>query len=174
MEFRPCWPAFFLVLISVTICACSGRPADASHQVGASPELKPATVYIADEQYIYTPSPRYRPRSVVLAGDGSYELTNMTWSTWSATTARGTGTALIDDCKPSCASGRFYHVPVVGTFTRPVKACKAVVGATTATIRYFWSRANLTYPSGLPAPVRTAYGLWVFSGLIDMAHQTCS
>ena len=110
----------------------------------------------------------------MLAGDGSYELTKMTWSTWSATAARGTGTALIDDCNPSCASGRFYYVPVVATFTRPVKACKAKVGATTSTIRYFWSRADLTYPSGLPKPVRTRYGLWVFSGLIDMAHQTCS
>lgn len=174
MKFLPGWPTLFLVLAAVTICACSGHPTDASHPVRASPGSKPVTVYVADEQYIYTSSPRYRPRSVVLAGDGSYELTKMTWSTWSATAARGTGTALIDDCNPSCASGRFYHVPVVATFTRPVKACKAKVGSTTSTIRYFWSRADLTYPSGLPKPVRTRYGLWVFNGLIDMAHQTCS
>ena len=79
MKFRPGWPALFLVFIVVTVCACSGRSASASHKVQEPAGLTAATVYIADSQYIYGPSTRYRPRSVLLAGDGTYELTNMTW-----------------------------------------------------------------------------------------------
>jgi hypothetical protein len=135
------------------------------------PEL--TTVYIAEDQYPYGSSPLYRPTTVELAGDGTYELSDMTWSTWSSTAAIGTGTALIDDCTPSCAGGRFYHVPVVAIFSKPVKACKAQYDAPATITRYFWSQVDLTYPSGLPAPVQGSYGLWVFSGLIITANQSC-
>jgi hypothetical protein len=160
-----------LALTGITLTACSGAGGTGTGASGGRQE--PITVYIAPDSYIYSPSALYRPATAELAGDGTYELTNMTWSVWSATRAVGNGTALIDDCNPDCAGGHFYHVPVVATFSRPVKACKAHYGARTTVRRYFWSQADLTYPSGLPTPVQGAYGLWVFANLVAMAHQSC-
>jgi hypothetical protein len=165
-------PLIMLCIASVTACSSNGG---GSSPVANAPQVaKSKIVYIADGQYVYTSLPRYKPGSVALAGDGSYELTNMVWSTWSSTVAKGTGAATIDDCNPSCAGGRLYRIPVKVTFSKPVKACKDRYNSKQRITRFFWSRAQLTYPSGLPAPVRGAYRLWVFSELISMANQTCS
>jgi hypothetical protein len=129
------------------------------------------TVYIAQDADIYNP-PLYRPATAGLAGDGTYELTGMTWSTWSGTTAVGTGTALIDDCNPACGGGHFYRVPVVATFSHPVRACKAQPDSTVATTRYFWSQATLTYPSGLPPALHGYPGEWNFP-VAMAAQQSC-
>jgi hypothetical protein len=78
-----------------------------------------------------------RPAEIVYTGDGTGILGGfdrkahgpfgrLTWSSWSATRALGSGAVWLDDCNPSCAAGRFspYAVkvqafrPVGGHFTR--------------------------------------------------------
>ena len=125
-------------------------------------------------------TPAYKPANVELAGDGTYELRNMTWQVWSSSQAIGTGTAHIDDCNPSCAGGRWYSAPVQAIFSHPVHDCTAQYGqgtAVTGGARYWWSQVDLTYPSGLPAALSGSnqpYGLWVFSGLTSDAQQSCA
>ena len=80
-----------------------------------------------------------------LSGDGTTSLWNMTWPTWNPAEAVGTGTEKIDDCNPSCATGRLYPVKVTVTFRDPVLVCTA-----THTARYYWTRASFSWPDGLP------------------------
>lgn len=125
-------------------------------------------------------TPAYKPVNVELAGDGTYELANMTWQVWSGSEAIGTGTARIDDCSPSCAGGRWYGVPVRAVFSQPVHDCTAQYGQGTTVsggARYWWSQVNLTYPAGLPAALsgpNGPYELWTFTDVITWAHQSCA
>jgi hypothetical protein len=129
------------------------------------------TVYIDQYQSPLTePAPLFKPTKVELAGDGTYELENMTWQTWSSTEAVGTGTAGIDDCNPSCAGGHWYYVPVNAVFSQPVRGCTQ---ASSGGPQYFWSQADLTYPTGLPGPVADTYGLWKFAGIAQESSLGC-
>jgi hypothetical protein len=130
-------------------------------------------IYIATGGF--TTAPLFKPScpppaDCSLSGDSTYIIQDMTWSVWSSTEAVGSGTAVLDDCNPSCADGHIYHVPVVLTFSHPVKDCAA--GGT----RYFWSQVHDSYPSGLPAVFSGAYAPanpWVFTLLIGQAKQDC-
>lgn len=131
-------------------------------------------IYIANGQFT-SATPLYKPSchpngDCSLSGDSTYIIQDMTWSVWSSTEAAGRGTAILNDCNPSCGEGKLYHVPVVLIFSHPVKDCAA--GGT----RYFWSQVRDSYPSGLPAVfsgVNAASNPWVFTSLIAEAKQSC-
>jgi hypothetical protein len=80
-----------------------------------------------------------------LSGDGTTALFNMTWTTWNATEAVGTGTEKIDDCNPNCAAGTLHAVAVRVTLSNPVMVCQPSSGA------WYWTRVTFTWPGGLPA-----------------------
>jgi hypothetical protein len=86
-----------------------------------------------------------------LSGDGTTSLWNMTWPTWNPAEAVGTGTEKIDDCNPSCATGKLYPVSVTVTFRDPVPVCTAGHAA-----RYYWTRASFSWPAGLPTALSGA------------------
>jgi hypothetical protein len=81
-----------------------------------------------------------------LSGDGTTSLWNMTWPTWNPAEAAGTGTEKIDDCNPSCATGKLYPVKVAVTFRDPVLVCTPQ-----HTARHYWTRVSFSWPAGLPA-----------------------
>ena len=83
-----------------------------------------------------------------LSGDGTTQLSAMTWSTWTGTEAVGSGTEKIDGCTPNCATGKLYAVKVTVTFTKPVHVCAAGV------IHWYWTRASFAWPNGLPAALK--------------------
>jgi hypothetical protein len=80
-----------------------------------------------------------------ISGDGTTVLWDMTWPTWTAAKAVGTGTEKINDCDPSCAGGKLHAVRVTVTLTKPVLDCAA------GDARRLWARASFAYPNGLPA-----------------------
>ena len=54
-----------------------------------------------------------RPSSIVLAGaDDGVRVEGLAWADWTATTARGQGTLLENQCVPNCADGKFARYPV--------------------------------------------------------------
>jgi hypothetical protein len=118
----------------------------------------------------------YKPACVAsfgcpLSGDSTGILYKMTWSTWSATDAVGTGTYKIDSCNPNCAAGTVYPVATVITLTDPVKACSA------SGPRWFWSHASFSFPNGLPKALQGSNGPqnpWTFSSVVTAATQSCS
>jgi hypothetical protein len=142
-----------------------------------------ADTFLAEGQNIggtalYEPACR---SGCVLSGDATSILHNMTWRTWTAIAATGAGTEKIEGCVPNCAGGGQYRVPVVVTFSRPVKACPARTGtARTGTARtgtrWFWSRASFSYPRGLPKALRGARAPtnpWTFTPVIAQARESC-
>ena len=158
---------------SVPGSAPPATPGSASPATPTPTLASPLIVAIDPEQNpLASAAPLYKPASVQLAADGTLGLEQMTWLTWTGAEAVGTGRARLDDCNPSCAAGREYRVPVRAVFSHPVHQC---VSGTTG--RSWWSRVDLTYPSGLPSVFSGASkprGLWVFAGVIAAARQSCA
>jgi hypothetical protein len=116
----------------------------------------------------------YRPAcnsGCPLSGDSTAILDKMTWRTWSATEAIGTGIYKLDACNPSCAAGPIYSVTAVVTLSDPVKVCSS------SGTRWFWTRAAFTFPSGLPKALQggsAPKNPWVFSTVAAAAQQSCA
>ncbi len=140
-----------------------------------------ANTFIAESQNT-AGTPLHRPtcqHGCALSGDGTAILEHMTWSTWTGTVAVGTGMENLEDCNPDCASGGQYLVPVVVTFSHPLKDCTAQYGSENTALggtRWFWTQATFSYPQGLPKLLRGSNAPtnpWVFVALIDQLHQSC-
>jgi hypothetical protein len=97
---------------------------------------------------IYFPSRcsnlRYRPAAVVVAcGDGNFQLRKLRWRGWDSAVARGRGVALVNDCIPYCARGRFHRLPAnVRLYAR--KRCGNVE-------RYVYTRLRYRIRGRLPS-----------------------
>jgi hypothetical protein len=175
--------------LAAAVSAC-GAPAGASTGAPAVPvgaaaaAPSGADTFLAEGQDIngtalHKPSCR---TGCVLSGDATSILATMTWSTWTATRARGTGIERIENCVPNCAVGGQYRVPVIVLFSHPVKDCAARIGvaggasAARSGARWFWSRAFFSYPRGLPKALRGAsapQNPWIFTPVIDQARASC-
>ena len=57
------------------------------------------------------------PRSVDVAADGTVE--DITWRSWSAREAVGSGSLRSRDCDPTCANGNIQHLKATITLSRP-------------------------------------------------------
>jgi hypothetical protein len=115
--------------------------------------------------------PACNGQGCALSGDSTAILDKMTWRTWSATEAVGTGTYELNGCNPSCAAGPVYPVPAVVTLTDPVKACSS------SGTRWVWTRASFMFPGGLPKALQGGNGPknpWVFDTVVSAAKQSCA
>jgi hypothetical protein len=56
-----------------------------------------------------------RPKVVDFSADGGNVVTGITWSSWTAIKAVGTGTRVLQNCIPNCAQGK--NTPVTETLT---------------------------------------------------------
>ncbi len=66
--------------------------------------------------------PAVEPLSIVLAcGDGNASLTNLVWSSWTASTASATGNYIHNTCIPNCAEGTFVSVPASVELSYPIE-----------------------------------------------------
>jgi hypothetical protein len=124
-----------------TATASTAHPAAASsHHAATAKPAKPAAlpaVYNCLHAQV-------RPGSFTLTcADGNSSLIHLSWSSWTASSARGTGTQEVNDCVPYCAAGKFHDYPADVTFWRsePVPSHPGQ--------RYF-SRVTLHYPGARP------------------------
>ena len=62
---------------------------------------------------------QYKPRKLILGCDGSNYLKALTWTSWTAKRATGSGINEVDDCTPDCASGHFHAYQASVTLSRP-------------------------------------------------------
>jgi hypothetical protein len=134
--------------ISASVSQPSLEPASPSNAPVSVPTAHQRTVYFAEGGDTNGTSMHASGCSAgcPLSGDGTTSLWNMTWPTWNPDEAVGTGTEKIDDCNPSCATGKLYPVNVTVTFRDPVLVCTSQHVA-----RYYWTRASFSWPAGLPA-----------------------
>jgi hypothetical protein len=56
-----------------------------------------------------------RPSVIDFSGDAGNLVTNITWLSWTATAAVGSGRSGIQSCKPDCATGPVTYVPTAVT-----------------------------------------------------------
>lgn len=100
---------------------------------GASTFGRLPRVYVEFPDGTFAHSPlRVRPTFIRLSEDGNGLLTNLTWSSWTRVSARGTGLQEIrcfgGSTDPRCYSGRFgYTVPATVRLSVPVSTSRGVV-----------------------------------------------
>lgn len=87
-----------------------------------------------------------RPATVVYNCDDTGILRNMTWTSWGADGANGTGTDYSIECKPNCAEGPMLVNPVVVHAWNP----KAPEGTGCPAGVQFYSDITIAYPEGVP------------------------
>ena len=61
-----------------------------------------------------------KPSEIAYSGDATNVVTKITWSSWTATGATGTGTSDIDSCVPNCAAAPPDYVTTTITLSVPV------------------------------------------------------
>ena len=61
-----------------------------------------------------------KPTEIAYSGDGTNVVTTITWASWTATGATGTGTSDIDSCVPNCAQAPPDNVTTTITLSAPV------------------------------------------------------
>ena len=168
------WAGIVCAVLLVTACGLgSAAAAPASSLASTALAAKTAArTYLAGGQDIRG-TLLYRPacqEGCPLSGDSTAILARMTWRTWSAGQAVGTGTYELDGCTPNCAAGPVYNVPVVVTLSHPVTVCSS------AGARRVWTKASFRFPHGLPKALRggnAPLNPWVFSSVISAARHSC-
>jgi hypothetical protein len=114
------------------------------------------TVYFAESGTVTGPAlfkPGCGGTGCLLTGDSTAALFNMTWTSWGATEAVGSGTEKLDNCTPNCASGKMEAVKATVTFSKPVTETCAGSGT-----RMYWTQASFSWPDGLPADLSAGGG----------------
>ena len=73
-----------------------------------TPAVKSSEIYTWDCEY-----PEQKPEAITLTcADGGQYIEDITWNTWSASGAQGTGVYHVNECDPNCAEGDFLSAPV--------------------------------------------------------------
>jgi hypothetical protein len=82
----------------------------------------------------------YKPKSfVVTCADANFTVKKVDWSRYGTKSARGTGTARINTCDPSCVAGTFKSYPISVTLSR-VRQCGDVPQFRRLTVRFTGKR----------------------------------
>jgi hypothetical protein len=106
----------------------------------ALPARAPSPTVLAD----CLGKPQVKPTEIVLAcGDGNESVGGITWTGWGSPFTAGRGTAVINDCTPSCVAGRDHSYPVVVLLTGR-QTCRpgGQVGYETLTIAFLDRRPH--------------------------------
>lgn len=59
------------------------------------------------------------PSTIDLSADGNGDLNGLTWSSWTAYSAKGSGSFNVNNCKPNCAQGTTVDVTVSVALSAP-------------------------------------------------------
>lgn len=84
------------------------------------------------------------PETVIITcADAGFRLTELLWQAWGAPVATATGTAVVNDCEPSCAEGTYRRYPVEASVTR-LRRCENG--------RRQYTRLRYSFPQESPFP----------------------
>jgi hypothetical protein len=73
------------------------------------------------------------PATIDLSADGNGDLSRLTWSSWTAYTAKGSGFFNVNNCQPNCAEGTTVYVPVSVALSAPASGSSPYFTAMTLT-----------------------------------------
>ncbi|MGH3184168.1 MAG: hypothetical protein ACRDOE_19995, partial [Streptosporangiaceae bacterium] len=154
-----------VVLLAVGFLAACASPHDGA---AASAPGRAAGQAVAQRSVIVVNclgQQQTRPSSFILTcADAGDVLTGLHWIDWASTQAFGTGTEMINTCKPNCAEGKFVSYPVLITLWRsePLPGHPGVLYFTRITRIYTAKRPPLYYCQGTHTcyPLTSTSGLW--------------
>ena len=94
---------------STTTSASITRPSTPTPPPATTQTTAPPTTTTVAVQPMLIPlsggAALYEPSTIIYTGDGTGELTGVTWSSWGPSGAIGSGTNSVKGCTPNCASG---------------------------------------------------------------------
>ncbi|HZQ30451.1 MAG TPA: hypothetical protein VFB19_01800 [Mycobacterium sp.] len=123
---------------AVVLCgaACASSPPGPSNN----------TVFVIGKCFDPTQPPQERPARFAYNCDQTGVVQDITWTSWGAAGANGTGTDNSVDCQPNCAQGHHLVNPVAVHAWNPKpptnSACPKGV--------QFYSDLTIAYPNGAP------------------------
>ena len=139
-----------LLALSAGAVAVLAFTAPAAH---ADPDPNPQPGYDAVTYLIgkcWNPSMpvEQEPTQLQYNCDGTSSMENMTWTSWGADGASGTGTDNSVECQPNCAMGPRLFNPIVVRAWNPktVEGCPPEL--------QFYSDLTVAYPQGVPPWVK--------------------
>ena len=119
-----------------TATASTSHPASGSRAATTRPAVVPRVYNCTHAQV--------RPGSFTLAcADGNDYLSQLSWASWTASSAGGIGLEVVNDCQPYCAAGKFRSYPVDVSFSRSVPT-PGRPG------QHYFSRVTLRFPAARP------------------------
>jgi hypothetical protein len=97
--------------------SASGAPATSGGSTTAAPATwtTVCTEPIDSCRSINVQALQTKPSKIINSEDGSGYIKDLAWRGWGTTTATGTGTLELDNCKPNCAQG--HDTPYAATVT---------------------------------------------------------
>jgi len=91
-----------------------------------------------------------KPSTLIIGCDGTGEIRNLKWTSWSFYQATGAGVFLYDNCTPTCASGTVTSYPVSVVLDLPLYYVPINNGKD---FTWAWSRLLITFPASRPKGV---------------------
>jgi hypothetical protein len=138
--------------ISLAACSSVKAPAAApavTHSVAGAPtkpapaKTTPAAVpaptqvaalpTVATNNAITPGTQAVEPSAIYFSADGNGDLTGITWSSWTAHSAEGSGSINVNNCQPDCAEGTTVNVPVSVALSAPTSSSSPYFTAITLT-----------------------------------------
>ncbi|WP_328356496.1 hypothetical protein OG976_00675 [Mycobacterium sp. NBC_00419] len=111
-----------------------------------APATADVTQYMLPSCYDPSQPIQEKPERVVYGCDSTNVMQNMTWTSWGADGARGTGTDDAVLCQPNCAQGPHLVNPIVVHAWNPAPAGKP--GCPENVL--FYGDITVAYPAGVP------------------------
>jgi len=88
--------------------------------------------------------PTYRPSTIWLSNDSTFSLSKLHWSSWTTSSAEGTGVVMVNLCQQTCAGGPIRHYPARVTLSDPRYECSFLFFEH---VRFHWLASQ---PRGMP------------------------
>ena len=134
-------PALTLAAVSMPLAVSANANPASSHPQAPAPKI---SIYDCANK------PVVRPTVFDIFCDGSAALVKLSWTSWNATEATGTGVSWVDNCVPNCAQGKWtrQNAIVVLWRAKPVAHHKGQSAYSKMTLLYPGSgrTENLTPP----------------------------
>jgi hypothetical protein len=134
------------VIRAFVLATCTVALFGGSAAASADPVEQPDAVFAIGKCFDPSQPPLQRPASFAYNCDTTGVMENMTWSSWGADGASGTGTDSAVECQPNCAEGARLFNPIVA------HAWNASAPTSPACPRdvQFYSDLTIAYPDGVP------------------------
>ena len=113
--------------------AATTAPAATKTAHSANPPIQAAALPTVPTNSAIDGAQAVEPSTIDLSADGNGDLNGLTWSSWTAHSAKGSGSFNVNNCKPNCAQGTTVDVTVSVALSAPTSGSSPYFTAMTLT-----------------------------------------